>query len=161
MAKSRNWSSFSRRRMVQGLGAAGAVFLSPGATRGADLGARIAGKDVEIQLTSVSPRTFRLTVQPIQDGKLVDIVDDGTLLGTAFGAPAAKFRAKLFLCALLAPALLTLLSAAAMQSRSCGTWTTIAFSTSWLTRLICRRTSFSEYSRISTPSISTLPEVGS
>ena len=66
--------------------------LTPGAIRGADTGLRIAGKDVEIQLTSVSPHTFRLTVQPIQDGKLVDIADDGTLLQTAFGTPAAKFR---------------------------------------------------------------------
>ncbi len=75
--------------MVQGLGAA---FLTTGGSRGADTGLQIAGKDVEIQLTSVSAHTFRLTVQPIQDGRLADIADDGTLLDTAFGSPAAKFR---------------------------------------------------------------------
>jgi alpha-glucosidase/alpha-D-xyloside xylohydrolase len=77
--------------MVQSLGAAGAALVTPGAIRGADTGLRIAGKDVEIQLTSVSPHTFRLTVQPIHDGKLVDIADDGTLIETSFGAPAAKW----------------------------------------------------------------------
>jgi alpha-glucosidase (family GH31 glycosyl hydrolase) len=78
--------------MVQGLGAAGAALLAPGVSRGAGAGLRIAGRDVEIQLTSVSPHTFRLTVLPVQDGKLADVADDGTLLHTAFGPPAAKFR---------------------------------------------------------------------
>ncbi len=87
--KSRNPSPFSRRRMVQGLGA---TLLAPVSTRGADAELRIAGKAVEIQLTAVSPQTFRLTVQPIQDGRLGEIPDDGTLLHTTFGAPAAKWR---------------------------------------------------------------------
>jgi alpha-glucosidase/alpha-D-xyloside xylohydrolase len=77
---------------VQGIGAAGAASLAPGAGRGADADLRIAGKEVEIQLTAVSPHTFRLTIQPIQDGKLAGIADDGTLVRTAFGAPAARLR---------------------------------------------------------------------
>jgi alpha-glucosidase/alpha-D-xyloside xylohydrolase len=85
-------SSLSRRRMVRSLGVAGAAFLTRSATYGADAGLQVAGKPVEIQLTSVSPVTFRLTVQPVQGGKLVDIADDGTLVRTAFGAPAARFR---------------------------------------------------------------------
>ena len=68
--------------MVQSLGAVGTAFLAQGA-RGA--------ADVEIQLTAVSAHTFRLTVQPVVEGK-PDIADDGTLLRTSFGAPAAKFR---------------------------------------------------------------------
>ncbi len=83
--------SWSRRQMVKGLGAAGAAWLAPDAV-GAETGLQIAGKDVEIQLTAVSAHTFRLTVQPVLEGKLTDIADDGTLLRTAFGAPAAKFR---------------------------------------------------------------------
>ena len=92
MANTQNHSPLSRRRMVQSLGAAGAALLTPNAGRAADAGLRIAGRDVEIQLTSVSPYTCRLTVQPMEEGKLVDIPDDGTLLQTAFGAPAARFR---------------------------------------------------------------------
>ena len=80
-------SSPTRRRIVQSLGA---TLLAP--LRAADTDLRVAGKAVEIQLTSVSPHTFRLTVQPIVDGKLADIPDDGTLLHTTFGAPAAKLR---------------------------------------------------------------------
>lgn len=92
MAKAQDTSSVSRRRIVQGLSAAGVALLAPGGIRGADAGLRIAGRDVEIQLTSISAHTFRLTVQPIQDGRLAEIVDDGTLLQTAFGSPVAKFR---------------------------------------------------------------------
>jgi len=77
--------------MVQGLGAAGAGLLAPGAIPGADNVLRIAGRDVEVQLFSVSPDILRLTVQPIQDGKVAAIADDGTLVQTAFGNPAAKW----------------------------------------------------------------------
>src|ERR1019366_8825036 len=84
-------SSLSRRRMVRSLGVAGAAFLTRSATHGADAGLQVAGKPVEIQLTSVSPHTLRLTVHPIRNGTLIDIADDGTLVETSFGAPAAKW----------------------------------------------------------------------
>jgi alpha-glucosidase/alpha-D-xyloside xylohydrolase len=89
MAKSPKSSIFSRRSLVQGLGAG---LLTAGAGRSADASLQVAGKPVEIQLTAVSPVTFRLTVQPVQDGKLSPIPDDGTLLRTSFSAPAAKWR---------------------------------------------------------------------
>jgi alpha-glucosidase (family GH31 glycosyl hydrolase) len=92
MAKSRNDFSLSRRSMLESLGTMGAALLAPDAICGADGRLRIAGRDIEIQLTTVTPHTFRLTVQPIHDGKLVDLTDDGTLVRTSFGAPAAKFR---------------------------------------------------------------------
>jgi alpha-glucosidase (family GH31 glycosyl hydrolase) len=78
--------------MVQSLGATGAVLLAPAAVRGADAALQIAGKEIEIQLVPVSPHTLRITVQQIQDGKLAPIPDDGTLLRTEFGTPAAKLR---------------------------------------------------------------------
>src|ERR1017187_1225325 len=92
MAKMRDESFLSRRRMVQGLGAAGAALVTGGAASTAETGLRVAGKEVEIAITSVSAHTFRLTVAPLVDGKPGEIPDDGTLLQTAFGAPAAKFR---------------------------------------------------------------------
>jgi alpha-glucosidase (family GH31 glycosyl hydrolase) len=92
MSNNRKRSSLSRRRIVQSLGAAGVGFLAPGASSGAEGALQIAGKEVEIQLTPASPHTFRITVQPIQDGKLGEIPDDGTLVRTNFGAPAARFR---------------------------------------------------------------------
>jgi alpha-glucosidase/alpha-D-xyloside xylohydrolase len=93
MAKIPSNSSFSRRRMVRSLSAAGAVLLTPAAVRGAEAGLRVAGKDVEIQFTSVSPHTLRIAVQPIEDGKLADILDDGTLVQPAFRPPAVRLRA--------------------------------------------------------------------
>ncbi len=81
-------ASLSRRRIIQSLGFTGASLL----VRAADAGLRIAGKDVEIRVTAVSPYTVRLTVQPVQDGRLAGIPDDGTLVRTELGAPAAKWR---------------------------------------------------------------------
>jgi alpha-glucosidase/alpha-D-xyloside xylohydrolase len=91
-AKMRNESFLSRRRMVQSLGAAGAALVTGGAAQAAETGLRVAGQEVEIALTSVSPHTFRLTVAPVVNGKPGEIPDDGTLLQTAFGAPAARFH---------------------------------------------------------------------
>ncbi len=89
MASLRKNSSPSRRRIVQSLGAA---LLAPAAAHSAATGLRIAGKDVELQLTPVSAHTFRVTIQPLESGKPVPLTDDGTLVQTSFGAPAAKFR---------------------------------------------------------------------
>ena len=91
MAKMRNESSLSRRRMVQSLGAAGAALVTGAAAKAAETGLRVAGKEVEIAITSVSPHTFRLTVAPLVDGKPGEIPDDGTLVKTAFGAPVARW----------------------------------------------------------------------
>ena len=77
--------------MVRAVGAVGAGALLPRAV-GAAGTLQIAGKDVEIQLTPVSPQSFRLTAQPVQDGKLAEIPADGTLVQSGFGPPAAKFR---------------------------------------------------------------------
>src|ERR1035438_5452744 len=88
IAKIRNESFLSRRRMVQSLGAAGAALVAGAA----ETGLRVAGKEVEIAITSVSAHTFRLTVAPLVNGKPGEIPDDGTLLQTAFGAPAARFH---------------------------------------------------------------------
>ena len=87
----RTESFLSRRRMVQSLGAAGAALVTGGAAQAAETGLRVAGQEVEIALTSVSPHTFRLTVAPVVNGKPGEIPNDGTLLQTAFGAPAAKW----------------------------------------------------------------------
>jgi len=79
--------------MVQTLSAAGAALVAPQIGKAAGTGLRVAGKDVEIHLTPVSPHTFRLTVKPVVDGKLVAVPDDGTLVQASFGQPVAQFRA--------------------------------------------------------------------
>src|SRR5258706_11535292 len=81
-------SLVSRRRWAKQLGAAGAALLG----RAAETGLRVAGQDVEIQISSLSPHTFRLTVLPIQDGKTAAIPDDGILAPTALKTPLSKLR---------------------------------------------------------------------
>src|ERR1039458_3428894 len=91
MAKMPNESFLSRRRMGPSLGAAGAALVPGAPASAAETGLRVAGREVEIAITSISAHTFRLTVAPLVDGKPGQIPDDGTLLQTAFGAPAAKW----------------------------------------------------------------------
>src|SRR5438874_163880 len=51
-----------------------------------------AEREVEVQIAPVSPHTFRLTVFPIQDGKLTPVPDDGCLVQASWGPPIAKLR---------------------------------------------------------------------
>jgi alpha-glucosidase (family GH31 glycosyl hydrolase) len=52
-------------------------------------------KDVEIQLTSVSTHTLRLSVLPIVNGKPIDLLTDGSLVRTFWGGPAATLRGEI------------------------------------------------------------------
>jgi alpha-glucosidase (family GH31 glycosyl hydrolase) len=63
---------------------AGMALLLPEKQEAADL-------DFEVQIASVSDRTVRLTVLPIQDGKLTEVSSDGSLIQPS-RAPLAKLR---------------------------------------------------------------------
>ena len=52
----------------------------------------IAGRPVELAFTTVSPRTVRITVQPVIDGKLQPVPSDGALVKEDWGAPGARLR---------------------------------------------------------------------
>jgi alpha-glucosidase (family GH31 glycosyl hydrolase) len=82
---------YSRRQALKTLGAVSATAAFP-------LGLKaqaqpkevlIAGRAVEIQITSVSPRTFRLTVLTEEAGV---IPSDGSLIRSDWGKPVAQFR---------------------------------------------------------------------
>lgn len=75
----------NRREALKRVGAAGAALLVPSQQKAA-------GDDVEIQITPVSPNTFRLTVLPIKDGQLAPVPTDGSLVQTSWGTPVAKLR---------------------------------------------------------------------
>ena len=92
MPKLRNESPPSRRKMLRGLSAAGAALFAPVVGHAAKDGLEVAGQEVEIQLASVSPHAFRLSVLPIEDGKAAPVPSDGTLVQDSFGAPAARIR---------------------------------------------------------------------
>ena len=69
---------------MEGIGAA----VLAGAAHANEIGLRVAGQDVEVQIAPVSPHTVRLSVLPIKDGKAVALVGDGTLVRESWGAPA-------------------------------------------------------------------------
>src|SRR5260370_18614015 len=81
--------NFSRREWMR---AASAAFLAAGNTEAAEPPLRVAGQDVEIQISPVSAHTVRLTVFPIQDGRLGTLSSDGSLVRTACGEPVARLH---------------------------------------------------------------------
>ena len=79
---------YSRRQILKNVGAG--ACLVPAALAQSRL--QVAGSDVEIQISPVSPRTVRLTVVPLQTGTAVAVPLDGSLVRTSWGAPAVKLR---------------------------------------------------------------------
>jgi len=74
----------SRRTLIQATGAALLSRRQAGAKP----------RDIEIRLTSVSAHTLRLSVQPIKDdGQLVEIPSDGSLVERSWPAPLVTLRA--------------------------------------------------------------------
>jgi alpha-glucosidase (family GH31 glycosyl hydrolase) len=53
---------------------------------------RIAGLEYEIQITSVSAATVRLSILPIASGQVKAVIANGSLVKESWGAPAAKVR---------------------------------------------------------------------
>ena len=53
---------------------------------------QVAGRDVEIQITTISAHTFRLSIFPLKDGARGAIPQDGSLVRQSWGAPVAKWR---------------------------------------------------------------------
>ncbi len=53
---------------------------------------RVAGLPVEIVVAPVSAETVRISLQPIDNGRLRPIPDDGSLVQPAWGEPAARWR---------------------------------------------------------------------
>lgn len=86
---------YDRRDVLKSAGAATAALLSPrrqSADQAQAENLQVAGQDVEIQIAPVSARTFRLTVRPIQNGRLVAVPVNGALVKTSWGAPVARLR---------------------------------------------------------------------
>ena len=82
----------TRRKALKNVATAGAALL--GQTIGYSQGTpiRIAGRAVEIGLTSVSLQTVRITIQPIENGNLQPIASDGALIQENWGKPVARLR---------------------------------------------------------------------
>ena len=77
---------------MKAIGGASAALVLPGKVEATEPGLRVAGQDVEIQITSVSEHTFRLTILPIKTGRVASIPTDGSLTRTSWGVPIQQLR---------------------------------------------------------------------
>src|SRR5947208_11464230 len=84
---------YSRREALKKFAAASAAAMLPATMKGESL--QVAGHEAEIQLTSVSQNTFRLTLFPIQNGKISSILYDGSLVRTDWGTPDVVLRGEI------------------------------------------------------------------
>ena len=85
-------STFSRRDALKQIGAASASMAFAGVLRGQTSDIVVAGKPVEIAVSSVSPTTVRITVLPIVDGKPAAVPVDGVLVQPEWGRALARAR---------------------------------------------------------------------
>src|SRR5579864_509241 len=83
---------YDRRQILQGMSAACATYLLKGKDQSSKQSLRVAGRDVEVQIVSVSEHTFRLSVLPLKDGQVAEIPKDGSLVRDSWGAPVAIFQ---------------------------------------------------------------------
>jgi alpha-glucosidase/alpha-D-xyloside xylohydrolase len=81
----------SRREVLKSVGSAGAgALLGVQVISAQDTAIRVAGQIVEINISSVSPQTARISIVPIENGKPRPMPDDGSLVRQAWGPPAAR-----------------------------------------------------------------------
>src|SRR5215475_6972860 len=81
----------SRREALKGIGSAGVVALLDARSLTAQEAAiRVAGRPVEIAVSSVSAVTIRLSVMPIVDGQPQPLPHDGSLAQRTWSPPAAR-----------------------------------------------------------------------
>lgn len=83
---------YGRREVLKSLSAAcAAAYLLPGQEVRAE-SPQVVGKDVEIQITTVSAHTLRLSVLPVGNGKTSAIPTNGSLVRTSWGVPLVRIR---------------------------------------------------------------------
>jgi alpha-glucosidase (family GH31 glycosyl hydrolase) len=80
---------YSRRQALKTLGAVSATAAFPLGLKAQTKEVSVAGREVEVQITSVSPHTFRLIVLTDQTGR---VASDGSLVRDDWGKPVARFR---------------------------------------------------------------------
>jgi alpha-glucosidase (family GH31 glycosyl hydrolase) len=85
-----NWN---RRDVLKGLAVASTAILAPPA-KALDQGTEFVAQPVELQTSSVSPHTIRLSLLPIENGAVAKIPLDGSLVQESWGAPLAKLRSQ-------------------------------------------------------------------
>jgi alpha-glucosidase (family GH31 glycosyl hydrolase) len=83
---------WSRRHLLKQLAAVSATLVLPNERSVAESVAQGADPNYEVQISSVSAQTARLTVLPIKNGNAAIVPFDGSLVRESWGAPIAKLR---------------------------------------------------------------------
>ena len=84
---------WNRRDVLKGLAAASTAIVLPRDLQGNQQDEPIAASQVEIQITPVSPHTFRLSILALdKNGVVQAIPSDGSLVQKSWGAPIAHLR---------------------------------------------------------------------
>jgi alpha-glucosidase (family GH31 glycosyl hydrolase) len=74
------------------MGAASAALLLPRVATATEPFWRIAGQDVEILIAPASAHTLRLSILPVQAGRVAPVPMDGSLVRASWGAPVLRLR---------------------------------------------------------------------
>lgn len=83
---------YDRREVLKGISAAcAAAYLLPQQDAGA-ASLRVGDQEAEIQITTVSKHTFRLSVLPVENGRAAAIPTNGSLVRTSWGEPLVFLR---------------------------------------------------------------------
>src|SRR3984893_16130092 len=83
----------TRRKALQSVATAGAgALLGQGIGLSEGTSIQIAGRPVEIALTSISRQTVRITILPIENGQPLPVPIDGALIQENWGPPAMRLR---------------------------------------------------------------------
>jgi alpha-glucosidase (family GH31 glycosyl hydrolase) len=84
--------SWNRRRVLKQLIAVAGTFALPAKRAFANWMLGSAVPECEIQISSVSANTLRLSMRPVKDGKVSAIPMDGSLVQSSWGAPVATLH---------------------------------------------------------------------
>src|SRR5882672_10114480 len=82
----------NRRSLLKHLAAASAAFTLPSGANALNMLLQEPAYDREIQVTSISEHTVRLSVLPVRNNKAAAIPFDGSLVQTAWDEPTARLR---------------------------------------------------------------------
>ena len=82
----------NRRQALKTMAVASTAAVLPRRMTAETATQQVAGRDVEIQITVVSPHTFRFSVLPIEKGKPTFVPDDGSLVRSDWGVPLLTLR---------------------------------------------------------------------
>jgi len=83
---------WNRRQILKQMVAASTALMLPGKPASAKLSPSAIGQNCEIQITSVSAHTFRLSILPLEHGKAGSVPSDGSLVRESWDNPITKLR---------------------------------------------------------------------